>query len=155
VKANTIRVVGLLCLLADSALIASGCGEVVPADAEENQLCAKKACDRGDCPSRGAGKHGANGGAGGGCSMGRDAAGGNPAGAGTGGAAATDSYIPPCAACARAEACCKAEGLTDCDYTAACASAAPDKAQYYIALCRMVLKDLAGASKTLPDACGS
>jgi len=47
----------------------------------------------------------------------------------------------------------KAEGFTDCGYTAACASAMnASQVEFYVALCRAMLR--ASVAKKTPDACG-
>jgi hypothetical protein len=67
----------------------------------------------------------------------------------------TDTYDPSCALCARAEACCKAEGLTDCNYASLCAKANnAGKVGFYMALCRKVLDAASSRNRTLPDVCG-
>jgi hypothetical protein len=168
-KAKSTWIVGVVFCFAVLVLAAAGCGEVTPVDAEQIQACAKKDCDGADCPPRGQKKHDATtaAGAGGRCAMASGAAGGatghaasggaGMAGAagGSGGAALTDAYDPGCALCARAEACCKAEGLTDCNYAAACANASnAEKAAFYVAFCRMVLDAASSGKRTLPDVCG-
>ena len=64
----------------------------------------------------------------------------DPGGGGAGGAAAPQVAMLPCSVCARADACCKAEGLGGCDYTAACTSASTsDEQQLRIALCQVAV----------------
>ena len=56
------------------------------------------------------------------------------------GAVPTELAQFPCTVCRRAENCCRAEGLTDCGYTAACASATnAQQMEFYLVLCRAVL----------------
>jgi len=87
--------------------------------------------------------------AGGGCSpaaatgagtAGRNAA-KDPASARDAGTPAAGQVVMlPCTVCARADACCKAEGLGGCDYTAACAAASTtDEQQLRIALCQAAI----------------
>ncbi|HXU02378.1 MAG TPA: hypothetical protein VN903_15535 [Polyangia bacterium] len=134
----------------------SACGEVTGNGSEETQACAKKACHGADCPPPGDGGHGMAG-AGDGCSSPRDGSAGSGGTTGTGGAVvpvATDLAEFPCTVCRKAENCCKAEGLTDCGYTAACTNAPnADQMQYYLALCRAMLEASAGSKKP-PDVCG-
>jgi hypothetical protein len=113
------------------------------------------------CPPPDQPKHESDAGAG--CVTGRDGStGGGPgstpsgsAGAtGTGGAVPTELAQFPCTVCRRAENCCRAEGLTDCGYTAACASATnAQQMEFYLVLCRAVLSAAAGA-KAPADVCG-
>jgi hypothetical protein len=64
--------------------------------------------------------------------------------------------VLPCTICARAENCCKAEGLTDCSYAAACAAASPSQQnQFYLPLCHAMLAKPRHGGKKLSDACGS
>src|ERR1044071_7016454 len=57
-------------------------------------------------------------------------------GGGAGGATAPTVAMLPCSVCARADACCKAEGLGGCVYTAACTSASTSgEQQLWIAVC--------------------
>src|SRR5262245_21943511 len=163
-------IVGVVLWLAVPVLAASGCGEVTPVDVEQSQSCAKpkKGCEDGDCTERGQKKQGAAAGAGasGSCSTGSAGMGGATGNAGSsvgmagasgssGGATLTDTYDPACALCARAEACCKAEGLTDCNYAAACANASnAEKAAYYMTLCRLILNAASSGTRTPPDVCG-
>ena len=87
--------------------------------------------------------------------LGNGGAGMAGASGGSGGTPLTDRYDPACALCVRAEACCKAEGLTDCNYAAACANASnAEKAAFYVAFCRMVLDAASSGKRTLPDVCG-
>ena len=142
----------------------AGCGEVTATGAEETQACAKKRCAGMNCPPPDQPKHESDAGAG--CVTGRDgSAGGGPgstpsgsAGAtgqgGSAGAVPTELAQFPCTVCRRAENCCRAEGLTDCGYTAACASAAnAQQMEFYLVLCRAVLNAASGA-KAPADVCG-
>lgn len=142
---------GLVCFLG-AVLLAPACGEVTASDAQQTQACAKKAGGRG---------HGAAGGdcatATGGGATGEAGRGGGMTGAsgaaGATGAVATDVVEFPCTVCRKAENCCKAEGFTDCGYTAACASAMnASQVEFYVALCRAMLR--ASVAKKTPDACG-
>jgi len=75
---------------------------------------------------------------------------------GSGDAAQTDPIDPAstCSICVRAENCCKAQGLTDCDYGTACANATPsERFQFYLALCRSVLEASRAGDKVLRDVC--
>jgi hypothetical protein len=141
-----------------AVLLAASCGEVTASDAQETQACARKAGPGhgrgaagtgGDCatPNGGSGGASAEAGSGGVGITGASGAGG------TSGAVATEVAEFPCMVCRRAENCCKAEGLTDCSYTAACASAMnAEQMEFYLALCRAVLR--ASVGKKMPDACG-
>lgn len=85
--------------------------------------------------------------------------GGAPSPDGTGGSSANvvadDVIVLPCTICARAENCCKAEGLTDCNYAAACAAASPGQQnQFYLPLCHAMLAKPRNGGKKLSDACG-
>jgi hypothetical protein len=69
--------------------------------------------------------------------------------------APTEVIMLPCTVCARAEACCRAQGLTDCNYAVACATAtASEQSQFYLVLCRAVLEAAADGFKKPPDTCG-
>lgn len=135
-KARATWIVGVLLSLAVPMLAASGCGDAQPTDAVQNQTGSAGTEGRtGKAGSGGSGMAGASG--------------------SSGGASLTDTYDPGCALCARAEACCKAEGLTDCNYTAACANATnAEKADFYMAFCRLVLDAASSGKQTLPDVCG-
>jgi hypothetical protein len=69
-----------------------------------------------------------------------------------GGAMPQDVAVFPCAICARADNCCKAETGASCGYRSACTSAhSTDEVSYYSALCRLLVE-----SGPSPDgACGS
>ena len=68
----------------------------------------------------------------------------------------TERVVLPCTVCRRAENCCKAEGLTDCNYTARCTSASlAEPMQFYLALCQTVLGASSARSKRPADVCGS
>src|SRR4051794_9653836 len=63
--------------------------------------------------------------------------------------------VLPCTVCVRAQNCCKAEGLTDCNYAAACAAASTaEQNQFYLALCEGVLSASRPGGKKPADACG-
>jgi hypothetical protein len=63
--------------------------------------------------------------------------------------------VLPCTICVRAQNCCKAEGLTDCNYAAACAAASTaEQNQFYLPLCQGVLGAPHGGGKKTADACG-
>ena len=105
---------------------------------EVEQLCPPAACDGGTCAPRPdciSEKHG------------DDA--GSPSVP-----APTDMFVPPCTVCVRAQACCKAAGLADCDYAKACISATPAVQQFYVGQCQAMLNLSASGDKTLPDVCG-
>ena len=117
-----------------------------------------------NCPPPNQPKHESDGGAG--CVTGRDGStGGGPgstpsgsAGAtgqgGSAGAVPTEVAQFPCTVCRRAENCCRAEGLTDCGYTAACASATnAQQMEFYLVLCRAVFSAASG-DKAPADVCG-
>ena len=135
-KANATWIVGAVFSLAVPILAAWGCGDATPTAAVQNQTESPATGGAtGNAGSGGAGMAGASG--------------------SSGGATRTDTYNPGCALCARAEACCKAEGLADCNYAAACAKANnAEKAAFYMALCRMVLDAASSGTRTLPDVCG-
>jgi hypothetical protein len=106
---------------------------------EVEELCPPAACDGGDCAPHAR----------------RDCT-GQQRGEDAGSASVpppTDLMVPPCMVCVRAEACCKAAGLTDCHYTKACASATPAVQRYYVARCQAVIDASASGDKTLPDVC--
>ena len=63
--------------------------------------------------------------------------------------------VLPCTICVRAQNCCKAEGLTDCNYASACAAASTaEQYQFYLPLCQGVLGAPRGGGKKTADACG-
>ena len=106
---------------------------------EVEQLCPPAACDGGDCAS----------GARGDCTgEGRGDDAGSPSVP-----EPTDVIVLPCTVCVRAEACCKAAGLADCDYAKACVSATPAVQQFYVGQCQAMLNVSASGDKTLPDVC--
>jgi hypothetical protein len=87
-----------------------------------------------------------------------DAAMGGAAGAtaGSGGPAQTEAIDPAstCSICVRAENCCRAQGLSDCNYGSACADATPtERYQFYLVLCRSVLEASRAGGNVLPDVC--
>ncbi|HEY5453351.1 MAG TPA: hypothetical protein VIQ54_31575 [Polyangia bacterium] len=144
-----------LVLFLGTVLLAPACGEVTASDAQQTQACAKKAGGRGhgaagtgaDCAAATGGGATGEAGRGGGGMTGASGA------AGAMGAVATDVVEFPCTVCRKAENCCKAEGFTDCGYTAACASAMnASQVEFYVALCRAMLR--ASVAKKTPDACG-
>ncbi len=144
-----------LVLFLGTVLFAPACGEVIAGDAQQTQACAKKAGGRGhgapgtggDCATATGGGATGEAGRGGGGMTGASGA------AGATGAVATDVVEFPCTVCRKAENCCKAEGFTDCGYTAACASAMnASQVEFYVALCRAMLR--ASVAKKTPDACG-
>jgi len=74
-----------------------------------------------------------------------------------GGPSLTEHLDPAqtCSICVRAENCCKAEGLTDCNYGVLCANATPsEQSQFYLVLCRAVLEASRSGDKAPPDICG-
>jgi len=144
-----------LVLFLGTVLLAPACGEVTASDAQQTQACARKAGGRGhgaagtggDCATATGGGATGEAGRGGGGMTGESGA------AGATGAVATDVVEFPCTVCRKAENCCKAEGFTDCGYTAACASAMnASQVEFYVALCRAMLR--ASVAKKTPDACG-
>ena len=144
-----------LVLVLGTVLLAPACGDVTASDAQQTQACAKKAGGRGhvaagtggDCATATGGGATGEAGRGGGGMTGASGA------AGATGAVATDVVEFPCTVCRKAENCCKAEGFTDCGYTAACASAMnASQVEFYVALCRAMLR--ASVAKKTPDACG-
>ena len=152
---------GVLAIVSCVGALLGACGEVTTDGAQIDQTCAKKVCTGKDCPptaddkapSAGAGCATGKGGAGGGDPSG--GAGGAGATTGGGGAAPTEVAEFACTVCRRAENCCKAEGLTDCGYTAACASAKnAQQMQFYVVLCRAVLSTAPDGTKRPADSCG-
>jgi len=142
------------------ALIAA-CGEVTANGAEETRLCGEESCAGKHCPPPRQAKDEIDAGAR--CTAGDDGAAGGgsgtaPGSAGTtgaGGGVPTEVAEFPCTICRKAENCCKAEGLTDCGYTAACASSTnAQQTQFYLVLCRAVLNASTAGSKVPVDACG-
>src|SRR3954471_23653580 len=144
----------LLAIFFGVALV-SACGEVTANGAEETRLCGEKSCAGKDCPSPRQAKDEIDAGAhcmtgdeavpGGGSSR---AAGGTAGATGAGGGVPTEVAQFPCTVCRKAENCCKAEGLTDCGYTAACASSTnAQQMQFYLVLCRAVLSASTAGSK--------
>lgn len=137
----------------------AACGEVTAGGAEVSQSCAKKSCVGKNCPPSDQPKGEVD--AGVACAAGSDGATGGTTGAGgqtgAGGAGAnapTEVAEFSCTVCRRAENCCKAEGLTDCGYTAACAAATnAQEMQFYVAQCRAVLS-ASTDGKRPRDACG-
>jgi hypothetical protein len=66
----------------------------------------------------------------------------------------SETIMLPCTVCARAEACCKAQGHTDCNYAIACASASPlQRRDYFLALCRAALAASETDARQPPDSC--
>jgi hypothetical protein len=141
----------------------AACGEVTAGGAEVSQACAKKSCAGKKCPPPDPRKQ--DGDAGGACVAGPDGGTGGATGGGDGqtgaGGAGANGNVPAevadfsCTVCRRAENCCKAEGLTDCSYTAACASARnAEQMQFYVVLCRAVLSASADGTKQPSDVCG-
>src|SRR3954451_14992762 len=108
---------GLLLAISFGVSLVAACGEVTANGAEETQLCGQKSCAGRDCPPPHQQMDESDAGAR--CVT-------NPGGA-TGpasGGAPSDGGVPAevaefsCTVCRKAENCCKAEGLTDCGYTA-------------------------------------
>jgi hypothetical protein len=150
--------VGALLSISLVVSLLAGCGEVTANGAEETQACAKKTCAGKNCPPPDAPKHdgdagvtcATNGGSGG--APGADVS--TTGAGGTGAAAPTEVAEFSCTVCRRAENCCKAEGLTDCGYTAACANATnAQQMQFYVVLCRAVLDASGDAAKKPADVC--
>ncbi len=134
-------------------LLAGACGEVTTSDAQETQACARKGAPGHGRGAAGTGADCAAAQAGSGGASGKAGSGGARGAGGASDAVATEVAEFPCTVCRRAENCCKAEGLTDCGYTAACASAMNgEQMEFYLALCRAMLR--AAADKKIPDACG-
>jgi len=137
----------------------AACGEVTAGGAEVSQSCAKKSCVGKNCPPPDQQKH--EGDAGVTCVAGSGGATGGTigdSGGGPAGAAGTNAPMEvaefSCTVCRRAENCCRAEGLTDCGYTAACASARnAQQMQFYVVLCRAVLS-ASTDGKQPRDVCG-
>lgn len=158
-KATMFGRVGALLAICVGVALPAACGEVTAAGAEETQACAKKRCAGHDCPPPDQSKHESDAGAG--CATGTGGATGGAPGSTPGGGAGTAGAVPtelaqfPCTVCRRAENCCRAEGLTDCGYTAACASATnAQQMEFYLVLCRAVLDASAAGPKVPPDVCG-
>jgi hypothetical protein len=136
-KVNATWIAGALLSLAIPMSAAPGCGDATAPSPVQNQ--AGSAATGGTTGSAGSGGAGIAGAAG-----------------SSGDTTLTDTYEPGCALCARAEACCKAEGLTDCNYASLCAKASnAEKAGFYMALCRKVLDAASSGNRTLPDVCGT
>jgi hypothetical protein len=153
------RAGAVLSIVVLASSLFSACGEVTASGAEQQQSCAKKPCVGKGCPPR-APTEKSDGGAA--CDPSSDATaatgqGGTGGGGttGTGGApAATEAAEFPCTVCRKAENCCKAEGFAECGYTAACANATnAEEMQFYLALCRTVLKTSTPGSGSPPDSC--
>jgi hypothetical protein len=74
----------------------------------------------------------------------------------SGHATPTDPIDPgsTCSICVRAENCCKAQGLTDCDYGSACANATPLEQQFYLVLCGAMIEASRDGGNVPPDVCG-
>lgn len=157
-NASAIGRVGILLAISFVASLIAACGEVTANGAEETQVCAKKTCAGKDCPRPDQKTEQSD--AGMGCTTNSGGAAASPTsgGAGTagaGGAVPTEVAEFPCLICRRAENCCRAEGLTDCGYTAACASAMnAQQMEFYVAFCRAVLDASASGGKRPPDVCG-
>jgi hypothetical protein len=157
-KASMVGRAGALLAISLGLALGAACGEVTASGAEETQLCAKKSCEGKDCPPGGQPPQASDAGArcvtnDGGASG--SAPGGAAGTTGVGGAVPTEVAEFPCTVCRKAENCCKAEGLTDCGYTAACASSTSgEKTQFYLALCRTVLSASTAGPKTPGDVCG-
>ena len=97
------------------------------------------------------------------CETGGTQGGGRGGMSGSGGEAGHDPdlaipdqvVVLPCTICVRAQNCCKAEGLTDCNYASACAAASTaEQYQFYLPLCQGVLGAPRGGGKKTADACG-
>ena len=164
-KATMFGRVGALLAICIGAALVPACGEVTATGAEEAQACAKKRCAGNNCPPPDQPKHESDAGAG--CAPGSAGAAGRDMGssssgsAGTAGQGGSAGAVPtelaqfPCTVCRRAENCCRAEGLTDCGYTAACASATnAQQMEFYLVLCRAVLDASAAGTKVPADVCG-
>jgi hypothetical protein len=152
------RVGALLAIFSCGALVAA-CGEVTANGAEETRLCGEMSCAGKDCPPPRQAKDETDAGAR--CVTGNGGATGAGSGSAPGGSAGTGGGVPmqvaefSCTVCRKAENCCKAEGLTDCGYTAACASSTnAQEMQFYVVLCRAVLSASTAGSKVPANACG-
>ena len=97
------------------------------------------------------------------CETGGTKGGGRGGMSGSGGEAGHDQdlaipdqvVVLPCTICVRAQNCCKAEGLTDCNYARACANASSaQQTQFYLPLCNAVLSASSTGGKKTADACG-
>jgi hypothetical protein len=148
---------GALVAIAFGMALVAACGEVTANGAEETDVCAKKRCAGNDCPAdqpkdesdAGARCVASTGGASG------SAPSGSAGTTGAAGVVPTETAEFSCTVCRKAENCCRAEGLTDCGYTAACASSAnAQQMQFYVVLCRAVLSASTAGAKTPADACG-
>jgi len=128
------------------ALLPDACGDVTESGATTTTASGGTIGGaKGDAHDRKAGKrtHGAA----------MPGAGGTATGAG--GTSPTEEYVPPCSICVRAENCCRANGLTDCNYGAACAAApTSEQQQFYVVLCRAVIDASSTDGKKPPDVCG-
>jgi len=132
------RGVGVALVALVSISVLAGCDDGRAIEVE--QLCPPAACDGGDCAPHAR----------------RDCTGEEP-GDDAGSAslpAPTDVMVPACTVCVRAEACCKAAGLADCNYAMACVSATPAAQRFHVGQCRAMLNASASGDKTLPDVCG-
>jgi hypothetical protein len=131
----------LVGLLVPLVLVAA-CGEVT--GNEDAGLCAQAACeDGGGSAQAGAGAGGHKKAKGKGAGDARAPQGSSP----------TEVMELPCTVCARAEACCKAGGGTDCSYAAACASAMSSEQQFYLVSCRAALEAWGSGAKIPADVC--
>jgi hypothetical protein len=111
-----------------------GCGPA--ADTVESELCAESACDNGDCAT--GGQQMLREGLRRRCKKPKGIDAGAPGGAS---GMMQDTAVFPCAICARADNCCKAQGLAGCSYTQACNSArTTDETAFYSVLCRAVVE---------------
>lgn len=83
--------------------------------------------------------------------------GGGAGGAGTDGTDGTisaETTPSPCTLCRKAENCCKAAGLADCGYTAACTSAsAGEQSAFYLPLCQAALDSSTSGLPSRSGAC--
>lgn len=138
----------------------AACGEVTAGGAEVSPSCAKKGCSGKSCPPPDS--HQQDGDAGVACVAAPDGGTGGATGdgdgqTGAGGAGDVPAEVAEfsCTVCRRAENCCRAEGLTDCGYTAACASARnAQQMQFYVVLCRAVLSASTDGAKQPAGVCG-
>jgi hypothetical protein len=153
-NAMTFGRVGALVAIFFGVALVGACGEVSANGTDETRLCGEKSCAGKDCPPPRQAKDETDAGAR--CMTGGEAAAGGSAGTtGAGGNVPTEVAEFPCTVCRKAENCCKAEGLTDCGYTAACASSTnAQQMQFYLVLCRAVLSASTAGSKVPADACG-
>jgi hypothetical protein len=129
-KGTTVGLALLLVPLAFAVLPA--CGSAT--ETAEGELCAQVACENGECATRGPQmlREGLRRR----CAKPKVVDAGAP-----GGAMPEDVAVFPCAICARADNCCKAQGGGGCAYRSACTSArTTDEVAFYSAFCRILVE---------------